>query len=326
MTQYTIYRDADLDGYGAGASQISCSLPGPGYSSSNTDCDDTDDAVYPGATEDCFDGIDNNCDDIFDMNDPSCTYCGDGTVQRPNSSGVNEVCDYPVSSCSADCTAINWTLLSLKSYWGFNSGNANDSWGPTYDNGILEGDASIVTGGRNSAYALSLDGLGDDMALPLQYVTDLLAPQFTLNLWVRPSIALDRPTFGFKDSSQWNYANPFSSYDSGLNFANGSNYQRLQPGLTESSSSSWTMYTIVDDGTYYRFYLNGTEVIDHTFEDGYPDLIEYNPSHANTRQFVFGQSGFSNLLAQWYNGRYDEIRLFNRGLTAQEIRMLYQSY
>jgi hypothetical protein len=37
------------------------------------DCDDTDDAVYPGAVEDCGDGIDNDCDTLIDDADPDCT-------------------------------------------------------------------------------------------------------------------------------------------------------------------------------------------------------------------------------------------------------------
>ena len=37
------------------------------------DCDDTDAAVNPGATEDCTDGIDNDCDNNIDCADSACT-------------------------------------------------------------------------------------------------------------------------------------------------------------------------------------------------------------------------------------------------------------
>jgi hypothetical protein len=37
------------------------------------DCDDQDPATYPGASENCTDGIDNNCDGLVDTADPTCT-------------------------------------------------------------------------------------------------------------------------------------------------------------------------------------------------------------------------------------------------------------
>lgn len=68
----TYYADSDADGYGdPNSSTIACSAPS-GYVSDNTDCDDSDAAVNPGATEIC-DGIDNNCDGQVD--EVTCDYC-----------------------------------------------------------------------------------------------------------------------------------------------------------------------------------------------------------------------------------------------------------
>lgn len=61
----TYYVDADGDGFGDPAvSVVACSAP-EGYVLDNTDCDDADDTVYPGATE-ILDGKDNNCDGQID--------------------------------------------------------------------------------------------------------------------------------------------------------------------------------------------------------------------------------------------------------------------
>ncbi|MEA1922676.1 MAG: DUF1566 domain-containing protein, partial [Pseudomonadota bacterium] len=61
----TFYADSDGDGYGdAAVSQTSCAQPA-GYVTDNTDADDTDAGIHPGATEYC-DGKDNDQDDEID--------------------------------------------------------------------------------------------------------------------------------------------------------------------------------------------------------------------------------------------------------------------
>jgi hypothetical protein len=61
----TYFTDADGDGFGAGTGTSLCSNPGMGYATNNTDCNDADAAVYPGATE-VENGIDDNCNGIID--------------------------------------------------------------------------------------------------------------------------------------------------------------------------------------------------------------------------------------------------------------------
>ena len=65
------YADVDGDGYGDAASTtLNCSLPDSGYVADDTDCDDTEAAVNPGATETC-NSIDDDCDTLVDDSDPS---------------------------------------------------------------------------------------------------------------------------------------------------------------------------------------------------------------------------------------------------------------
>ncbi|MDX5478531.1 MAG: putative metal-binding motif-containing protein, partial [Cyclobacteriaceae bacterium] len=65
-TGTTYYKDADGDGFGdPNQSQQSCT-PLEGFVEDNTDCNDSDSTVNPGAVEICGDGIDNDCDGEVD--------------------------------------------------------------------------------------------------------------------------------------------------------------------------------------------------------------------------------------------------------------------
>jgi len=65
----TFWADADGDGYGdAAASTAACTAPS-GTVADDSDCDDSDAAINPGATEIC-NGLDDDCDGLTDDEDP----------------------------------------------------------------------------------------------------------------------------------------------------------------------------------------------------------------------------------------------------------------
>ena len=75
----TYYVDADGDGYGTTEEDL-CSATAPaGYATVGGDCDDTNTAINPGATESCHDADDNDCDGFTDEDDAACgeviSYC-----------------------------------------------------------------------------------------------------------------------------------------------------------------------------------------------------------------------------------------------------------
>ena len=77
----TYYADADADGFGDPAASVSVPTGSPapdGYVADASDCDDADNAKFPGASE-LFNGYDDNCDGSIDEGIPVATYVdGDG--------------------------------------------------------------------------------------------------------------------------------------------------------------------------------------------------------------------------------------------------------
>jgi hypothetical protein len=64
VSNITYYQDADGDGFGnLAVSQVGCS-PITGYVTNSTDCNDNNNAIYPGATEIEANGIDEDCNGV----------------------------------------------------------------------------------------------------------------------------------------------------------------------------------------------------------------------------------------------------------------------
>jgi hypothetical protein len=75
LAVFTYYIDHDGDGFGNGFITLSSCLTTPptGYVTNNTDCNDLDPGMNPGAAELC-DGVDNNCNGLVDDGIPTFTY------------------------------------------------------------------------------------------------------------------------------------------------------------------------------------------------------------------------------------------------------------
>ncbi len=100
----TYYRDADGDGYGNPAVTLSATTQPAGYVADNSDCNDGNSAIHPGASEITGDGLDNNCDGQVDeapvalfLNDTGITFGG-------NSPGGNNATCIGETIAQQDCS------------------------------------------------------------------------------------------------------------------------------------------------------------------------------------------------------------------------------
>ena len=110
--------DADGDGYGdaAGPTVEACEDPSDAsttFVADTTDCDDTDAAIHPGATEVCDDDdVDEDCDGLADSADPSVDPSSgtiwfadaDGDGYGDSSDPGTVLCDDPASGYTSDAT------------------------------------------------------------------------------------------------------------------------------------------------------------------------------------------------------------------------------
>jgi len=93
LSELVFYRDLDGDGYGTPDDEIIDCAPVPGYVVENTDCDDSDDSIWPGRSEEC-NGIDDNCNGEIDETHPLDPYFLDADA---DGFGAGE----PVYACAA---------------------------------------------------------------------------------------------------------------------------------------------------------------------------------------------------------------------------------
>jgi hypothetical protein len=89
--------DADLDGYFV---EPGCGAAG--------DCNDLDASINPGTIEDCFNGVDDDCDGYVDGADSDCGACIPTSKNEKGprcSDGLDNDCDTVIDSADPDCAA-----------------------------------------------------------------------------------------------------------------------------------------------------------------------------------------------------------------------------
>lgn len=119
-TDYLYYEDVDGDGFAAPQTDFFCDLEAAGVEIQNPiaykdydkrdgngvpifDCDDTNDAIYPGAPNPC-NGVDNSCSGLANDVDPNVAQVGtDCTINR---SGVHGVCRQGQNICREEVSFV----------------------------------------------------------------------------------------------------------------------------------------------------------------------------------------------------------------------------
>ncbi|MBT3213773.1 MAG: LamG domain-containing protein [Deltaproteobacteria bacterium] len=231
-------------------------------------------------------------DNIITFNTLTAGTYSDCTITVTDSAG----------NISTPLSVTDFTVMdpSLEAFYPFN-GNAEDITSNGRDLTVT-GDTSLTFGKDNSSNsAYYFDGNGDY----LEYVTNIPSfDNYTISLWAKPA-------------SSGTYEAMFSSYDNSNNGfqidLNGNNFH-----IRKSSGGNIVLSTAqLEVWTFIAFTYDGTNSI------GYINSVSDNESSGGTTEFNRFRIGRNRDGSTYFSGAIDELRIYNRALTASEIASLY---
>ena len=200
----------------------------------------------------------------------------------------------------------------LVGWWPFN-GNANDE-SVNGNNGVVNGPILTTDRFGNSNKAYSFDGLSAFITAPKNYMFN---NSITFNVWANITTLSGVQTLFSSWGSNSNLRTFTIYYESQYyrNSIQTINNQEYAFSNQPPVANVWTMLTGTYDGNTLTIYENG-QLISSTLTSG---------SNFNLNQYNFYNFGTEDQLIQFYNGKLDDIGIWNRALTQQEITDLYNS-
>jgi hypothetical protein len=212
------------------------------------------------------------------------------------------------TSATVAVTVGNGVVPGLVAAYSFNEGT-----GTTLTDRSGRGHTGTVSGATWSTQgrfggALSFDGVNDWVTIADTAALDLTTGM-TLEAWVLPSTLQEWRTVLLKEQSG---GLVYSLYTSGGG-TRPSAYVAAPDeigvvGPSSVSTTSWTHLAVTYDGVMLRFFVNGTQVATRALTA---------PLTASTGALRIGGN---NVWTEFFRGRIDEVRVYNRALTAAEIQ------
>ncbi len=130
----TYYLDLDGDGFGEGLPVMFCQVTVTNYVLLNTDCDDSNNIVYPGAPETC-NNFDDDCDGTVDNGLNFVNYYNDQDGDGYGAGTATNACSQPANTV-ANNTDCNDNDAALNSISAETCNNLDDDCDGTVDNGL----------------------------------------------------------------------------------------------------------------------------------------------------------------------------------------------
>ncbi|MEY2692376.1 MAG: hypothetical protein RIT03_766 [Bacteroidota bacterium] len=214
----------------------------------------------------------------------------------------------------------------LVGYWPFN-GNANDQSGNGNNGTLMNG--VLLTSDRfnnlNSAY--SFDGIDDFIQVPNSNSISIIG-DITISAWVKTNgynnqnyqtIVSKRETYW-----TWEYAVAYSYHTNIIHNtkflasrALGMGNQEQGWSTTPYNQNSWENWVVTISNNQMKLYKNG--ILDHTQVYSLVPVNQVCP-------LLFGKNTLAdNTNSEQFYGKIDDIGIWNRALTQEEITGLYNA-
>jgi fibronectin type 3 domain-containing protein len=176
--------------------------------------------------------------------------------------------------------------------------------------GTISGATWTGAGGGKFGSALSFDGVNDWVTVADANTLDLTTGM-TLEAWVNPSaLGTSWRTAVFKETTNYYayalYGNTGTTRPSGNLLVAGTDFD--QRGSAALPVNAWSHIAATYDGASLRLYVNGTQV---------GTQAASGSISASTGVL---RMGGNNIWAEWFQGLIDEVRVYNRALSATEIQ------
>ena len=206
----------------------------------------------------------------------------------------------------------------LVGWWPFN-GNANDESVNSNDGTVTGATLSIDRfGNTNSAY--SFNGISNKISIPNVAVQG--SSDRTISCWIKTtsngpvSMIISTGSSSYDNGGSFNLrldnSNQFIGFMGG-DFTS-SNYDYLPTGTTVLNNGNWHCIIATYTSGTLTLYVDG--IVEHT--------ANLNLNTVGQSNFI-GVSQYPSPSEDWFNGKIDDIGIWNRALTQQEITNLYNS-
>jgi hypothetical protein len=199
----------------------------------------------------------------------------------------------------------------LVAAYGFNEGSGTtvaDSSGHG-NNGTIYGGASWTTSGKFGS-ALNFDGVNDMVVVPASASLNVGAA-LTLEAWVYPTGTQNGwRTIVNKDVDAYNLSasNPAGNLrPAGGGTVSSTGWEEAD-GPSAIPVNAWRHLALTYDGANLRLYVNGVQVASQPAS---------GTLESNSNQLSFGGNA---PYGEFFKGRIDEVRVYNRALSASEIQ------